>query len=78
MKGVRNIAVRGENAKNDFVGSIVEQFGFSNDDARVILGVYLDLNVAKIDYGIGQVKLAHGAYWDAGPLNDALEYHKTN
>ena len=56
-----------------FIESVMEQFGFTENEARKIFKVYQKAKVVKIDRVSGQWNLTHGAFWDKDPMNRALE-----
>lgn len=66
QRGVRPVLVRGQNARDKFVESAVEQFGITEKQARMALEYYLDPKnkLATVDYGVGQIKMKHGQLWD--------------
>ena len=73
MKNAETIAQRGMNARNAFASSIAEQFGFSEKEGLSITNALISLKAARVDYGVGQVKLSHGAFWDKAVMQRALE-----
>ncbi len=67
-KSFEAMAQRAENAMNQFVENIMDLGGMDREEADKVAKFYLDNKLAKIDYGIGSVRVSHGAYWDADVL----------
>lgn len=67
-KSFEAMAQRAENAMNQFVENIMDFGGMDREEANKVARFYLDNKMAKIDYGIGRVKVGHGAYWDPDVL----------
>jgi len=68
----KGFATREHNAVVRFIDSVVEQFGFSVDQAEKILSVFRKLKVVKIDGVNGQYSLKHGGLWDREVMERAL------
>ena len=68
----KGFATREHNAVVRFIDSVVEQFGFSVDEAEKILSVFRKLKIVKIDAVVGQYNLKHGAFWDREVMERAL------
>jgi len=60
------------NSSDRFKESICEQFGFTQLEAQKILDVYLKVKAVKFCKHTGQIELAHGAFWDKAPMDNAL------
>lgn len=71
--GAWTIGKRQMNAVDSFVDSVMDQFGFSQDEARKIWEVYFKNRIVKTDATMGQYKLADGRFWDKEVMRRALE-----
>jgi hypothetical protein len=69
---MRPMATRESNACREFVETVVEQFGYTTEQAETILAVYRKLRAVKIDRHIGRVTLSHGDLWTRDAMNRAL------
>ncbi len=72
----KEIAKRWVDAENSFKADIVEQFGFTVEEANTIFQVYLSKKVKAIKYsnGSGKYQLTHGAFWEKKTMQNALEF----
>jgi len=66
------MAIRIKNAHDNFVASLMEQFGYTEEQAEHILSVYVREYVVKLDSAIGCYKLVHGIFWERDILDNAL------
>ena len=66
------IAQRIINAENKFIDSVVEQFGKTEDEAKIILEVFKREKIVKIDPIGGRFTLTDGIYWDGVVMNNVL------
>lgn len=74
MKGAFTMEQRRISAAKKFTGNVMEQFGYTQKQADIILDVYIKLKAVKINYGIGTYQLVHGIYWDRDVMDCALNY----
>ena len=74
---MRPMLQRMEQAWTDFTGDIVEQFGFTQEQAEEILRVYRMVKAVKYDAAMGKYNLIHGALWEREPMENALRYTVT-
>lgn len=72
MPGTKAIAQRMVNADQSFIDSVIEQFGFSREDAVKILNKYKDLKVVSTDVVGGQFNLKDGRFWDKEVMENAI------
>ena len=73
MNGTSAVAQRMVNAQNGFIENVTSQFGFSQDEALIILNVFIKNKVVKLNLGIGRYNLVHVIYWDKEVMKNALE-----
>lgn len=66
--------IRIQNARNGWVDSVMEQFGFTREEALRILEVFRDAQLARINPTLGVVELRHGSAWDKDVMKRALEW----
>jgi len=71
---MRPMLQRMEQAWTDFTGNIVEQFGFTQEQADEILRVYRMVKAVRYDASMGKYNLTHGAFWERAPMENALQY----
>ena len=71
---MRPMLKRMEDAWTNFTGDIVEQFGFTQEQADEILRVYRLVKAVKYDAAMGKYNLTHGAFWERIPMENALQY----
>jgi hypothetical protein len=69
---MRPMATRESNACNEFVANVVEQFGYTADEAKTILAVFRKFRAVKINRHIGRVTLSHGDLWTRDAMDRAL------
>ena len=69
---MRRVLQRMEQAWTDFTGNIVEQFGFTQEQADEILRVYRMVKAVRYDASMGKYNLTHGAFWERAPMENAL------
>lgn len=62
-----------ENANNQFVEDVKEQFGFTEEQAWEILSYYKKNKIAKLDTQGGRIILSHGAFWDKEVMSRVFE-----
>ena len=55
-----------------FVENVMEQFGFSKEEAEIILQAYQKAKVVKLDRINGRFDLKHGSFWERAPMEEAL------
>ena len=60
------------NAQDGFVSNLMDQFGYTQDQAEYIMNVYRREHVIKLDAAIGRYKLVHGMFWERDILDRAL------
>ena len=72
MNGTKEIAQRIVNAENSMIDEIVEQFGFSENEAEKILKVFKKAKAVKLDVYMGRYELTHGAFWCKEVMKNAL------
>ena len=70
---MQDMITRIVNAETSFISDVIEQFGFTQEQATKILAVYKKYKIAKVDPVMGRVNIKHGAYWDKEPMSKALE-----
>ena len=63
---------RMENARTEFIASVVEQFGSTEAEAEHVLRVFRAAKVAKLDVAMGRYELRHGAFWEADVIARAI------
>ena len=71
---MRPMLQRMEQAWTDFTSNVVEQFGFTQEQADEILRVYRLVRAVRYDAAMGKYNLTHGAFWDRVPMENALQY----
>lgn len=71
---MRPMLKRMEDAWTNFTGDIVEQFGFTQEQADEILRVYRVVKAVRYDASMGKYNLTHGAFWERSPMENALRY----
>ena len=71
---MRPMLQRMEQAWTDFTENIVEQFGFTQEQADEILRVYRLVKAVRYDASMGKYNLTHGAFWERIPMENALRY----
>jgi len=59
-----DVCQRMENAAIEFVQSLREQFGYTEEEAEHILNLYRREHVIKLQAGIGRYRLVHGMFWE--------------
>ena len=69
---MRPMATREANACGSFVENVIEQFGYTAEQAETILAVYRKHRAAKIDRHIGRIMLSHGDLWSRDAMDRAL------
>ena len=68
----KDIARRIENAHNDFIANVVEQFNVTTEDAEKVLRVFKKAKAVKLAVGIGRYELTHGAFWEKDVIHRAI------
>lgn len=63
-KSFQAIAQRMDNAKVNFIETLMNLGGISKDEARKVMELYLKNKLARIDTGIGRIQVKHGAFLD--------------
>ena len=61
-----------ENARNRFVGELMEQFQYTEAQAAHILDVYRREHAVKLVAAMGRYDLVHGLFWERDVLDRAL------
>jgi len=69
---LRDLAAAPFLAQEQFESDIVEQFGFSEAESRVIFTTYLAYKAIKFDFGNRRYELSHGALWERESMLNAL------
>jgi len=72
MNPMGPMAIRIENAHDNFIADLMEQFDYTEAQAEHILNVYVREHVVKLDVAIGCYRLSHGIFWERDVLNNAL------
>ena len=72
MNGTKEIAIRIENARTDFITSIVEQFNTTPVEAEKVLTVFKNVKAVKLDPVMGRYNLKCGAFWNIDVINNAI------
>lgn len=67
-----DMLTRQVNGQNSFIADIVEQFGFTVEQAIHIFRVYQQVKVLEYQAGIGRYTVKHGAFWELQPMQNAL------
>ncbi len=75
-EALRPMAERSVIARNEFVNNVMEQFGFNKEEANAILDAYIKAKAVKLDWAGGRYNLKHGAFWERGPMEEALRQAK--
>jgi len=76
MKGTKEIAQRIINAENNFCENLLSIAGIQEDDAMLVLKLYLKNKLAKLDISMGKVYVKHGAYLEEDVLLNAVRMAK--
>ena len=66
------IADRISQARIEFVGSVMEQFNKTQDEANKVLDVFIKVKAVKLNVAMGRYDLTHGAYWKIAVIDNAL------
>lgn len=66
------IFTRIENARINFVQSVMEQFGKTETEAHHVLDVFIKEKAVKLCVALGRYQLTHGGYWELDVINTAL------
>jgi len=66
------IADRISQARIEFVGSVMEQFNKTQDEANKVLDVFIKVKAVKLNVAMGRYDLTHGAYWETAVIDNAL------
>ncbi|RPJ25228.1 MAG: hypothetical protein EHM33_15250 [Chloroflexi bacterium] len=69
---LKDMFTRIENGQNTFISDIVEQFGYTTEQAEKIFNLYRREKIIKLDTGSGRYILSHGAFWDKEVMARAL------
>jgi len=72
MNGMAPIFQRIENAQNSFIDNVMEQFGYTEEEAERILKAYQKAKAVKLNSAMGRYDLTHGIYWDREVMERAL------
>ena len=62
--------------KDSFTNAVMEQFGYSRQEAERIYRVFLDVKALVFGHGGNGYSLAHGAFWDKDVMDRALAKEK--
>lgn len=73
QNGFRDIATRMHNAAENFIGSVVEQFGTTRPQAEKVLRVFRKAKAVKLDPIMGRYELRHGGFWESDVIQRAIE-----
>ena len=76
MSSTRDMAIRQQNAIDNFIANVREQFGFTEREAETILNMYRKAKAVRLDWAMGRYSLTHGAFWERAPMERALELAK--
>lgn len=71
-EGMKPMFIRMDNAYNEFVESVMEQFGKTEAEAAHVLKVFKKAKTVKYDAAMGRYNLTHGAFWEADVIDRAL------
>lgn len=72
-KSFKDMAQRLVNAEKRFIDSVVEQFGFSKEDAAKALFIYKKHKIVKLDPVDGSFKIKAGVFWEADVIKNAID-----
>jgi len=61
------------NSRDGFINAVMNQFHFTEQEARHIYKVFIRENVLRVDKVSGSISLVHGAFWDKKVMVRALE-----
>ena len=64
---------RSINARDNFISSIQEQFGFTHAESDKILSTFIKAKAVKLDWAMGRYDIVHGAFWSREVMERALE-----
>jgi hypothetical protein len=64
---------RMENARLDFTSNVVEQFGKTQEEAEIILGMFITHKLVKLDIEISRYQIRHGSFWDIVVMNNCID-----
>lgn len=64
--------IRIENARTEFVNTVVNTHGFTHDEAEKILAVFKHHKIIKLDVNGGRYTMQHGIFWDKVVMLNAL------
>jgi hypothetical protein len=73
---LKGIAQRWVNAEIAFKENIVEQFGFTSDEADIIFRVYSSKKAKLIKYsnGTGTYQFSQGGFWEKEVMQNAIKF----
>lgn len=69
----KNMMARYASGEKRFIDSVIDQFGFTQKEAEIILVVFKKVKAVKISHHIGQFTLTHGAFWDREVMQRAID-----
>ena len=72
MNVMAPIFKRMSNAREGFIGELMEQFEYTEAQAAHILDVYRREHVVKLVPAMGRYDLVHGMFWERDILDRAL------
>lgn len=72
MNAFRDIAQRIVNAEEDFI-QIIQEKGFTGEEAIQVMQTMLRLKLAKLDSGIGRISVKHGGLLETEVIRGIVE-----
>jgi hypothetical protein len=76
MNSYQAIATKITNAEDRFISAVMEQFSKTKIEAEIILAVFKQYKIVKIDPIGGQFTLSQGIFWDADVMDNALKQER--
>jgi hypothetical protein len=68
----KEIVDRENQALENFIENVMEQFTLSRDEALKVFDVFREVKAIKLDRWMGRWKLSHGAFWEPEVIARAI------
>ncbi len=75
-EAMKPMVKRFENAEQNFIDNVKDQFGFTAEEAEKILKLFKVAKAIKLNIAMGRYDLTHGAFWDREVMTRALKVTK--
>ena len=71
---LEDMFTRIKNGETRFIEMLMEQYGCTEAEATKVLNLFVKHKIARIDSGVGQVIIKHGAFLEPGVIQRAIDF----